>query len=233
MTPPSNKKKPDDLTLQQLESLGYTQDRSHTRPLLVCDVDEVVLHLVDPFVKVIEERGFNLKSHSFKLTGNVFDAETGREATQEEVWDGLTQLFEEQADRQGIVDGVVEGLNTVAEKVDIIFLTNMPHEFAQTRRDHLISHGLHFPLVTNTRSKVPAIEIIKAHCQHTVGFIDDTPINLTQVGEALPDVDLFHFMANEQFRELAGEIDNVHFSLGDWAIAGHKIVDILHGSTDT
>ena len=73
----------DDLTVEQLNDLGYTGETTasrHDRPVLICDVDEVVLHLVDPFVQVLEERGFNLKSHSFKLTGNVFDAKTGRES---------------------------------------------------------------------------------------------------------------------------------------------------------
>lgn len=219
--------KPDDDTLKQLAELGYMNEKRHERPLLVCDVDEVVLHLVDPFVKVIEERGFVLKSHSFKLTGNVFDAKTGREATQAEVWEGLTQLFEEQAMRQGIVDGVVEGLNAVSEDVDVIFLTNMPHDFAETRRDHLAKNGLHFPLVTNTRSKVPAIDLIKARCDRSVGFIDDTPKNLTQVRSALPDVHLFHFMANESFRGLAGDIDGAHFSLGDWQPASDHIRRVM------
>ncbi len=118
------KRLPDDETLAQLSSFGYGNNGKtrHSRPLLICDVDEVVLHLVDPFVEVIKERGFTLKSHSFKLTGNVFCAETGREATQEEVWAGLTQLFEEQEKRQHIVDGVIEGLNHVSETSDIVFL---------------------------------------------------------------------------------------------------------------
>ena len=49
---------PDTETLTQLTQLGYTGEAKstrHDRPLLVCDVDEVVLHLVDPFVQVLEE----------------------------------------------------------------------------------------------------------------------------------------------------------------------------------
>ena len=66
---------------------------------------------------------------------------------------------------------------------DIIFLTNMPHPFRETRRSHLSGQGLDFPLITNTRSKVPAIQVLKEHCNHAVGFIDDTPKNLDQVRE--------------------------------------------------
>jgi len=217
---------PDLMTFEQLKTLGYdgkATSKNHEKPLLVCDVDEVVLHLVDPFVAVLEERGFTLKSHSFKLTGNVFDAKTGREATQDEVWSGLTQLFEEQDKRQGLVDGVVKGLNDLSDHPDIIFLTNMPHPFGDIRRNYLKENGLDFPLVTNTRSKVPAIQHLQSHCSASIGFIDDTPTNLNQVREGVDDVHLFHFMANEDFRALAGPIDGIHFSSGDWVETSEKI----------
>ncbi len=207
-------------TIDQLLGLGYSggaNAHSHAKPLLICDVDEVVLHLVDPFVDVLRERGYLLKDHSFRLTGNVFDARTGREASQEEVSAGLTQLFEEQSRRQHIVEGVVENLNRLAEAVDIVFLTNMPHEFGNIRRAHLAEQGLDFPLVTNGRSKVPAIHTLQAHCKHRVGFIDDTPKNLEQVRDHAKGVHLFHFMANQKFRDLAGTIEGVSFSSGDWA----------------
>jgi len=220
----------DDATINQLTGLGYsgeTDAHLHAKPLLICDVDEVVLHLVDPFVQVLQERGYVLKEHSFRLTGNVFDAKTGREATQEEVWAGLTQLFEEQDRRQHIVEGVVENLNSLAQFVDVVFLTNMPHEFRQVRRSHLANHGLDFPLITNTRSKVPAIQTLQAHCAHPVGFIDDTPKNLEQVRDRTTGIHLFHFMANSRFRELAGPIDGVGFSSGDWNHTRQKIQTTL------
>ena len=220
----------DDETVDQLIGLGYSGEddaHAHDQPLLICDVDEVVLHLVDPFVEVLVERGYVLKDHSFRLTGNVFDAKTGREATQEEVWAGLTQLFEEQDRRQHIVDGVVENLNALSESVDIVFLTNMPHEFRDIRRSHLASQGLDFPLVTNTRSKVPAIQTLQAHCEYRVGFIDDTPKNLEQVRDRTTGIHLFHFMANPRFRELAGTIDGVSFSSGDWEHAREQIHQTL------
>ncbi len=220
----------DDETVDQLVDLGYSGDtnaHAHARPLFICDVDEVVLHLVDPFVEVLQERGYVLKDHSFRLTGNVFDAQTGREASQEEVWAGLTQLFAEQNQRQHIVEGVVEHLNILAEAVDIVFLTNMPHEFRHIRRSHLAEQGLDFPLITNSRSKVPAIQTLQAHCQHPVGFIDDTPKNLEQVRDRTAGVHLFHFMANPRFRELAGTIDGVGFSSGDWKETGAAIRSTL------
>ncbi len=223
------KTQPDDATIEQLTSHGYMEkgDRRHSRPVLICDVDEVILHLVDPFVDVIKERGFELKTHSFKLLGNVLDAKTGREATQEEVWGSLQQLFEEQSVRQGIVEGAVEGLKQISADIDIVFLTNMPHVYGDIRREYLSSNGLDYPLITNTGSKVEAIRLIQKRSTSVVGFVDDTPINLKQVRSKLPDVNLFHFMANEAFREIAGEIEGTHFSSGDWQEASMKIRTVL------
>lgn len=222
--------RPDPETIRQLHDLGYLEDGGgpqHERPLLICDVDEVVLHLVDPFATVLEERGYVLKSHAFKLTGNVFHVETGAEATQEEVWQGLVQLFEEQAHRQHLVDGVVEGLAQVTEDADLVFLTNMPHAFRDKRISHLLENELDYPLITNTGSKMPAIDIIRAHREAPVGFIDDTPKNLEHVRVGAPDVHLFHFMANADFRALAGEIEGTHFSSGDWSDAAPRIRQVL------
>ncbi len=152
----SEHKQPDMFTLEQLAALGYDGTATVSkRPLLACDVDEVVLHLVDPFEAVMNERGFELRAHAFQLTGNIFEMETGREATQAEVWSGLDQLFNEQADRQGMVDGVVEGLTALGEHVDVIFLTNLPHTFGDIRRDYLRSLGLQQPLLTNARVESP------------------------------------------------------------------------------
>ncbi len=210
---------PDSQTSAQLHNLGYRWGQNtilSDKPLLICDVDEVVLHLVDPFVEVLQERGFELKSHSFKLTGNVFHRDTGAEATQEEVWAGLTQLFEEQAQRQMIVDGVVEALNSLSHEIDVLFLTNMPHQFADIRRKHLVESGLDQNLITNSGSKAPAVQIIRNQHAGPVGFIDDTPRNLQQVGDGVEGIELFHFMANEMFRDLADPVEGTHFSTGDW-----------------
>ena len=227
----SKKHKPaDEQTVGQLQDLGYQDGVKHEngeRPLLVCDVDEVVLHLVDPFVQVLDERGFYLKSHSFRLTGNVFHKQTHEEATQDDVWAGLDQLFKEQDKRQALVDGAVAALNEISSSIDILFLTNMPHDYGDLRKEHLANHGLHHPLVTNTGSKVPAIQIIQRARSGRIGFIDDTPVNLEQVRDGLDGVDIFHFMANEDFRKMAGKIDKALISTGHWPSAARAISDTL------
>ena len=196
------------------------------KPLLVCDVDEVVLHLVAPFEAVLRERGFELRTRSFKLTGNIFHVESGTEATQADVWGALQQLFEEQNVRQEIVAGVVDALTGLSAAMDIVFLTNMPHAYRDVRARHLEAHGLRHPLLTNTGTKATGIAELKRG-RPSVGFVDDTPINLTQVADAHDDVHLFHFMADETFRGLAEPVEGVHVSTGDWVEAADHMRRVL------
>ena len=216
----------DDDTRAQIDRLHASGFGGEARPLLVCDVDEVVLHLVTPFQRVLDERGYELRSKSFKLTGNIFERETGREATQADVWAALTQLFEEQERRQHPVEGVARGLSQIAEAADIVFLTNMPHQFGEHRRAHLLAHDLPYPLVTNTGTKATGIAALKRG-RPSVGFVDDTPVNLAQVAEAHPEIALFHFMADDVFRGLIEPMENVSLSTGDWLEAAPHIAERL------
>ena len=210
----------DDTTRGQIDELlatGFGADRD--RPLLVCDVDEVVLHLVAPFEAVLGERGWRLKTRSFKLTGNVFRVESGAEASQADIWAALEQLFAEQQARQHLVDGVRESLTRLADDLEIVFLTNMPHGHAETRAAHLRASGMPYPLVTNSGSKAPAVAALTQGRRGNVGFVDDTPVNLAQVGAAHPHVHLFHLMADDTFRAMVEPMEGVLVSTGDWGEA--------------
>ncbi|MEM7301214.1 MAG: hypothetical protein AAF468_09035 [Pseudomonadota bacterium] len=209
-------------TLKQLETLP-----AFDRPLLICDVDEVMLHLVDPFAKIMEERGFELKFHGFKLNGNVFHKETGREAERSEVRDALFALFTEQEERQAFVAGAVDAINGLSDEIDILFLTNMPHEYGDVRRRHFASNGLEFPLVTNSGTKGPVVLEIRGSASPKTGFIDDTPYNLKSVREHVPHAELYHFMATEAFRTQVETPEGTRISSGDWAETVHVIKETL------
>ncbi|TEX94817.1 hypothetical protein ELQ05_08150, partial [Campylobacter sp. US53] len=58
---------------------------SDHRPLLVLDVDDVILEFIRPFPRFLEQRGYDLTFASFRLTGNVSERGTGRVAEQHEV----------------------------------------------------------------------------------------------------------------------------------------------------
>lgn len=87
-------------TLRQIEELA-----SDDRPLLVLDVDDVVLEFIKPFPRFLERRGLRLTLKSFHLTGNIAEAASGRLVEQPEVTALLDEFFETQAEWQSITIG--------------------------------------------------------------------------------------------------------------------------------
>jgi len=55
------------------------------RPLLVLDVDEVLIEFVRPFVRFLDTRGVELKLETFRLYGNATDRSTGKPLGDENV----------------------------------------------------------------------------------------------------------------------------------------------------
>ncbi len=212
----------DPQTLSQLEALKPT-----TRPLIVCDVDEVILHLVAPFEILLGERGMELRKKLVKLTGNVFHLSDGREATQEDIWDTLNTLFEEQAERQNPVDMASHVLEELSIEFDILLLTNLPHEYGDLRRHHLAQLNIDYPLITNSGKKGPALDWLSQQSARKMAFIDDTYHHLESVREHAPDVFLIHFMADEKFRNNTLPLDPPVLSTGDWREAGAAVQSAL------
>ena len=93
-----------------------------TRPLLVCDVDDVLLEFVRPFMAWLETQGMELKTDSFKLTGNIRTRGTGAVAPQEEVSALLGGFFDAQADWQTPAAGALATLGALDHAVDIVLL---------------------------------------------------------------------------------------------------------------
>ncbi len=214
----------DPATLKQLESLAPV-----SRPLLICDVDEVILHLVEPFEQLLGEHGLVLGKKVIKLNGNVFHKSDGREADQEKIWSVLNHLFEEQAERQMAVDGVAGVLADLANTIDIILLTNLPHKYGDARRKYLADIQIPYPLVTNSGAKGPPVKWLADWSNQNTVFIDDTGHHLESVGNYSPDTSLIHFMADDVFREMTRPGNSVLLSSGNWHETGQTVRSVLTG----
>lgn len=198
-----------------------------TRPLLVCDVDEVILHLVAPFEQLLNEGGMELRKKLVKLNGNVFHKSDGREAKQEDIWGVLNQLFEQQIERQTIVDGAVSILAELSNDIDIVLLTNLPHKYGDLRRSYLCEAGIPYPLVTNSGVKGPAMRWLGQQNHLKTAFMDDTFHHLESVSEHTPETFLIHFMADDEFRNITKPLDPPILSTGNWREAGDAVRSAL------
>lgn len=172
------------------------------RPLLVLDVDDVLLEFVRPFPRYLETRGFELKLASFRLTGNISERASGRIPEQAEVSMLIDAFFQTQSQWQTLIEGAAEAIADLSENAEIVLLTAMPHRHRSARRAHLDALGLPYPLLTTEMAKGPAIAALRGPMQRPVAFVDDQPFNLLSAQESVADAHLFHLMGDNSLRVL-------------------------------
>ncbi len=105
-----------------------------SRPLLVSDCDEVLLHMIRHFGEWLDEAHgleFNLAATSFSEA--IKEKGSGASVTQERVWPLLGGFFDSEMHRQNVVPGAVEALRAIAERADIVILTNIGDEYQANR----------------------------------------------------------------------------------------------------
>ena len=211
-------------TLRQIETLARgTADR----PLLVLDVDDVLLHFVGPLVRYFEGHGCSLRLETFRLFGNVFDIETGAALDNERVAALLDGFFGAQTEWQTPVDGATQTVAAIARKAEVVLLTAMPHRHRDTRRALLDRIGLPYPLLTTQLAKGPAIHRLRGQSRRTVAFVDDMPHNLASAREAVADAHLFHLIADNSLRALLPDLPQDTAIAMDWREAGSGITNAL------
>lgn len=197
------------------------------RPLLVLDVDDVVLEFIRPFPRFLQSRGFGLTLASFRLTGNIAEQATGRLVEQAEVTALLDEFFHGQADWQSITDGATEALGMLRGRVEIVLLTAMPHRHRAIRRAHLDALGLDYPLLTTEMAKGPAVAKLRGKKRRPVAFVDDQPSNLASARQSVADAHLFHLMADNSLRAFLPPLPDDIVVVQDWGEAGPKIANAL------
>jgi len=209
-------------TARQIEELA-----ADGRPLLVLDVDDVVLEFIRPFPHFLKSRGYGLTLASFRLTGNIAETASGRLIDQLEVTALLGDFFDAQAEWQGITDGAAETLARLGGRAEIILLTAMPHRHRAVRRAHLDALGLNYPLLTTEMAKGPAVARLRGKSGRPVAFVDDQPHNLASVRESVTDANLFHLMADNSLRAFLPPVPDDVIVVQDWHEAAPKIVGAL------
>jgi hypothetical protein len=198
-----------------------------TRPLLVLDVDDVLLEFLRPFTLYLEAQGLDLSLATFRLHGNISIRKTGEVLEREPVSALIDTFFGTQAEWQSPLDGAVETIASLAKNAEIVMLTAMPHRHRAARRAHLDRLGFPYPLLTTETAKGPAIQALRGATPRPVAFVDDIPHNLVSVRSAVSEAHLFHLMAMPSMRSLLPPLPERIEIVDDWRTAGPKIATAL------
>ena len=212
-------------TLGQLEGLTFTR-----RPLVICDVDEVIVHFTRDFEHYIAAEDLWLDAASFALSGNIKSRITNEPAPDHRVADLVNRFFDERTRHMQPIDGAVDSLLSFARTADVVLLTNLPHSAGDHRRANLAGHGLDFPVVTNSGPKGPAIrEIVTRAGKPDCVFIDDSPGFIASAYEHAPDIHLVHFLHDERFARHIAPLDFVSLRTGSWDEARPHVLELIGG----
>ncbi|MDO3435123.1 hypothetical protein QWJ46_20825 [Rhizobium sp. CBN3] len=203
--------------------LDISHIRLGERPLIVCDVDDVVLRFIDPFQLFLQSRGHEFLPRSFRLHGNIVSKADGTEIEGRKVSRLIEDFFEAQELWQTPVDRVVETLGRLSRDADILFLTAMPPRFQDQRRRLLDSAGLLFPLLSSEQPKGPIVHALHASRSFPVAFIDDMAHNLHSVREHMADCLLIHLMPDSPVHRFAPAAADDITRATDWAHAADLI----------
>jgi len=177
--------------------------RLSERPLIACDIDEVVLEFVTPFEAFLRHNGHELRATSFRLNGNVFKLSDGSKTPDDEVAGLLEAFFTSQDEWQTPVVAAADSLSRLSQNADIVFLTAMPPRHRDVRRGLLARHGFDYPMIATEAPKGPAVLALHGERVQPVVFIDDIFVNLQSVRSHVPQSLLVNLMANDTFRALA------------------------------
>ncbi len=197
-----------------------------TRPLLITDCDEVLLHMVAHFAEWLdEEHGIH-----FDLDSGQFDAMTDRGSGAvvpiDDVWPLLGSFFLGQSHRQTLVPGALEALGRIGEHADIVILTNLNDDAHGWRVDQLAGHGIRHEVVCNRGGKGrPVRDIVERLSPASAVFVDDLAVHHGSVAKHAPEVWRLHMVAEPRLAAAIPPAEDAHARIDDWPAACEWILE--------
>ena len=211
-----------DFTKVQLANLNVHP----TKPLVICDVDEVVVHFTRNFEQFLVSRNLWLETASLALAGNIRSTTTNELASLAVVNQLIDVFFAECTKNLHPIDGAVEALLEIGNSATVVMLTNLPHFAKSDRTENLADLGLSYPVITNSGPKGPAIKNLAARTTGPVIFVDDSPGFIQSANDHAPHVKLVHFLQDERFAKHTPHFDFVSLRTHSWDIVKPHILEL-------
>ena len=203
-----------------------------SRPLLITDCDEVLLHMVRHFGAWLGEA----HAIDFRPVGGSFadalrDQESGAIVQAERVWPLLDGFFATEMARQTLVPHAREALARIAEVADIVVLTNLAEQCLVGRVGQLEALDIRHRVVCNGHGpKGPAVKALVAeYGAATTVFVDDLAWHHQAVADAAPEVFRLHMIAEPTIAVEVPPAPCAHARIDDWAEAVGWIIDRFDG----
>jgi hypothetical protein len=208
-----------------------------SRPLVISDCDEVLLHMLLPWRDwAAEMHGIAFALDRQDFSKSMRYVASGELVPTEEIWRLLELFFTHEMDRQYPIAGAIAAMRTLAEHADVVVLTNLTDVHQEARTKQLLGHGLDIRVFTNQGPKGPALQRILEEFQPSRAvFIDDIAQHHGSVAELSPEVYRLHFCGEPTIAPLircAHQAGHAHARIDDWTGALPWLLARLHGEND-
>ena len=191
-----------------------------TRPLLITDCDEVLLHMVRPFGTWLgEAHEIDFTIRSWELAKNM-KRRDGRLLEKEELFSFLGGFFPSQMHRQTLVPHAKEALAQIAQMADIVVLTNLQDDCRTARIEQLAAFGIDHRVECNQGGKgSPVARLVAEHGDPVTVFVDDLPHHHESVAEHAPQVHRLHMVSEPDLAPGVPASAHAHARIDDWPTA--------------
>lgn len=188
-----------------------------TKPLLICDCDEVLLHMVRHFGTWLRE------SHDIAFApdggdfANSMTRADGSRPTAEEMWGLLGGFFPGEMSRQTLVPHAREALEALSGIADIVILTNLSDACRTARIDQLAAFGIDHRVECNQGGKGdPVARLVAEHRASVTVFVDDLAVHHDSVARHAPEVHRLHMVSEPSLAPSVPPAPAAHARIDDW-----------------
>lgn len=195
-----------------------------SRPLVITDCDEVLLHMVAPFrdwLGEVHDIDFAMDRHDF--VSALRHRGSGEQVDPAKIWPLLNAFFDSEMNRQSPIAGAAEAMRELADHADVVVLTNLLDHRQATRTAQLAGHGIAVRVFTNQGPKGPALQrILDEYKPSRAVFIDDLAQHHDSVSVTAPQVSRLHLCGEPLLAPhipCALEAGHAHARIDDWASA--------------
>jgi hypothetical protein len=205
-----------------------------SRPLLITDCDEVLLHMVSHFRSWLDEaHGVEFDLGAGDYSRAVRDRATGEVLARERTWPLLNAFFETEMHRQTLVPHAREALAELAAIADVVVLTNLLDEHQERRIAQLEAVGIAHRVLCNQGGKgTPVSQLLEEYAPSAAVFVDDLAIHHASIARAAPQVFRLHMVAEPELARVMPPAPEAHARIDVWADAKGWIRDRLTSGLD-
>jgi hypothetical protein len=188
-----------------------------SRPLLISDCDEVLLHMISHFSEWLDSEhdvDFAIDVPGFH---EAMRDRAGAAVPEEKVWTLLNGFFDSEMHRQNIVPGAAAALAAIGKVADIVILTNIGDAYQAGRVAQLEAFDIRHRVLCNRGGKGrPVAELIAEMRPSRVVFVDDLAVHHESVAKHAPDVRRLHMVAEPRLAVMTPPAPYADARIDDW-----------------